>query len=196
MVAITIKQRCDIIRSKKDANDRIYTPKPLALKLIEMCELKEGDTVLDPSFGAGVFYDNFPNYVSKEFCEIDMDKDFFNHTERVDCIVGNPPYSLWTKWLKHTMTITDKFGYIFGTCNITDTRIRNIIGMGYGVTKIHLCNVKHWFGDTVLVVFEKNKPSIISVSDGKILCDICNSHKCLRGVKGNSYNKCTIIEST
>jgi len=195
-MVVTIKDRCDMIRSRKDANDRIYTPKPLALKLIEMCELKEGDTVLDPSFGAGVFYDNFPNYVSKEFCEIDMDKDFFNHTERVDCIVGNPPFSLWTKWLKHTMTITDKFGYIFGMCNITDTRIRNIIGMGYGITKIHLCVVKHWFGNTALVVFEKNKPSIMSVADSVILCDICNSKKCLRGVKGNPYNKCTIIEST
>jgi hypothetical protein len=178
------------IQGRKIANDKIYTPKPVALKMIEMCELKEGDTVLDPSYGGGVFYDNLPEFVDKDYCEIEQDKDFFDYNERVDCIVGNPPYSLWDKWLDHTMKITDKFCYVFGILNLTDRRLRKIIDNGFGITKIHLVCIDWWFGNSYLILFEKNKPSIISVEPVRVLCDICGK-RCKRGRNGNGFNSCS-----
>lgn len=178
------------IKSRKSPFDKIYTPKPVALKMIEMCNLKQGDLVLDPSYGEGVFYDNLPDYVNKEWCEIDKGVDFFEYNKKVDCIVGNPPYSIWDKWLRHTMTLTDKFCYIFGILNFTDKRVNDIMNNGYGITKFHLVKIDWWFSPSFLVVFEKNKQSIISVEPNRIFCDICNS-KCKRGLNGNGHNVCT-----
>lgn len=179
------------IKQRQKANDVIYTPKPVAIKMIEMCDLKEGDSVLDPSYGGGVFYDNLPEYVNKDWCEIEKGKDFFEYDKKVDCIIGNPPYSLWNKWLEHTMKLTDKFCYIFGILNLTPMRVRKIIENGYGITKIHLLEVDWWFGNSFIILFEKNKPSIMSVESNKIFCDICNNKRCKRGRNGNGSNECT-----
>ena len=46
---------CRSIKQRKESNDKIYTPKPVALTMIEMCDLKEGDSVLDPSYGGVSF---------------------------------------------------------------------------------------------------------------------------------------------
>ena len=178
---------------KKSSNDIIYTPKPVALKMIEMCNIKDGDTVLDPSMGGGVFYNNLPSNCIKSYCEITENKDFFNETERYDLIIGNPPYSLWTKWIEHTMKLTDKFCYIFGIMNITDTRLNYIHNNGFGVSKIHLLKIDWWFGHQYLFLFEKNKPSIITVEPSRIFCDICNNKRCKRGRNKNSSNECTNI---
>ena len=180
------------IKQRKEANDKIYTPLPVALKMIEMCELKEGDTVLDPSYGGGVFFDNFPEFVNKDYCEIENDKDFFDYNKNVSCIIGNPPYSLWDKWLEHTMKTTNKFCYIFGVLNFTFPRIKKILDNGYGITKFHLIAIEYYFSGSYLVVFEKNKPSIITVPEKRFYCDKCNS-KCNRGKKGYSFNECSKV---
>ena len=179
---------------KKKSNDIIYTPLPVALKMIEMCNIQIGDKVLDPCKGTGVFYNNLPKTCNKEYCEITENKDFFNETGRYDLIIGNPPYSLWTKWINHTMSLTDKFCYIFGIMNITDTRLNHIHNNGYGVTQIHLLKIDWWFGHQYLILFEKNKPSIISASNNCIYCDICNNKKCKRGRNNNSPNECPAVD--
>lgn len=182
---------CVNIKNRKIANDKIYTPKPIALKMIEMCDLNKNDYVLDPSYGEGVFFNNFPEFVKKDFCEIEQGKDFFECNTRYTAVIGNPPYSLWDKWLEHTMKLTDKFCYLFGVLNFTDKRVNKILKNGFGITKIHLLKVSWWFGHQFLIVFEKNKKSILSVEEAIINCDICNK-RCLRGLKGNSMNECKI----
>ena len=184
-----MKQKVTIsIKNRKEANDRIYTPKPVALKMIEMCNLKEGDTILDPSLGGGIFYDNLPEYVNKDWCEIDKGKDFFEYDKKVDCIIGNPPYSLLNKWLDHTMELTDKFCYILGF-NLNDTRLKRITDKGFGITRMHIIDIDWWFAHSFILIFEKNKPSIITAEPQRILCDVCNA-RCKRGRNGNSPNQC------
>ena len=34
---------------KNNSNDVIYTPLPVALKMIDMCDIHENDKILDPS---------------------------------------------------------------------------------------------------------------------------------------------------
>jgi len=177
------------IKGREKPNDIIHTPISVVQIMVHMCELKDGDTVLDPSAGSNkVFYNTFPDFVKKDYCEITEGKDFFEYHDKVDCIIGNPPYSLWDKWLEHTMSITDKFCYIFGSLNLTPARLTKIITRGYGVTKIHMLNIDWWFGSSIIVLFEKNKQSLITTSSN-VYCDICNKN-CNRGKGGRSMNEC------
>ena len=43
------------IKERETANDVLFTPLPVAMKLIEMTEIKENDRVLDPCRGEGAF---------------------------------------------------------------------------------------------------------------------------------------------
>jgi hypothetical protein len=175
---------------KSNANDKIYTPKSVANLMIQMCNITENMKVLDPSKGAGVFYNNLPDCF-KDYCEIEEGKDFFDTNTRYDLIIGNPPYSLWNKWIEHTMRLTDKFCYILGCFNFTDARLRNIINNGFGITKFHLLKIDWWYSPSYIIIFERNKPSIISVEPSSILCDICNK-RCKRGRNGNNANECSL----
>jgi len=179
---------------KTKSNDNIYTPLPVALKMINMCDINPEMSVLDPSKGGGVFFNNLPE-CKKEYCEITEGLDFFNYTNRVDLIIGNPPFSLWTKWIAHTMKLTDKFCYIMGCFNFTDKRIRDITNNGFGITKIHLLKIDWWFSPSYLVVFEKGKESIITIEDQRIMCESCNK-RCKRGGKGFEMNKCSIVSQS
>ena len=167
---------------RQKANDVIYTPKPVAKLMIDLCDIQPSDRVLDPSRGGAVFYDNLPECI-KDYCEITEDKDFFKYDKPVDIIVGNPPYSLWNKWLEHTIKLNPmKFCYIFGVYNLTPPRLQNIFDAGYIVSKFHICKVDWWFSPSFIVVFEKGnkEDSIISVTRERILCDICGK-RCKRG---------------
>ena len=177
------------IQNREKPNDVVHTPLSIVKVMIDLCDLKDGDTVLDPSAGHNkIFYNNFPDFVKKDYCEITEGKDFFEYNEKVDCIIGNPPYSLWSKWLVHTMKITDKFCYIFGALNIGLNRLDKIFKEGFGITKIIACQVNWWFANSLIIVFERNKPSIMGIIP-KILCDVCGK-TCNRGIKGNSMNVC------
>ena len=140
---------------RKKSNDKIYTPKPVAIKMIEMCEIKNGEKVLDCCRGGGVFYDNLPESCFKYYCEIDEGKDYFDETEKYDLIIGNPPYSKWNKWIKHTVKLTDKFCFIFGVINLTDARLNNIFKHGYGLTKFHLLKLDWWFSPSCIYYLKK-----------------------------------------
>ena len=169
------------IRTREVPNDVIYTPLPVAELMISLCDIQPHEKVLDPSKGAGIFYDNLPK-CEKDWCEITDDKDFFEYTDKVDWIIGNPPFSLWTKWMAKTCEITDKFCYIMGNMNLTSLRIKRIHDAGFGITKIHFLKISWWFGDSIVIVCEKNKPSIVGTSGESFVCDICGL-KCKRGLK-------------
>tara|TARA_R110000822_G_scaffold110422_3_gene240554 strand:- start:2449 stop:3048 length:600 start_codon:yes stop_codon:yes gene_type:complete len=168
------------IKKRETANDVIYTPKPLAKVMIDLCDIKPNDKVLDPSKGGGVFYDNLGECV-KDYCEITEDKDFFKYDKPVDIIVGNPPYSLWTKWLEHTIKLNPKkFCYIFGQMNLTIARLKQIEKEGYKMTKIHLCKVDWWFGHSYVCVFDKTESNSIMTYTDIFCCDVCGK-RCKRG---------------
>ena len=171
------------IKKRETPNDVVYTPKKLAELMISFCDIKENDLVLDCCKGAGVFYNNYPKNCLKEWCEITEDRDFFKYNKKVAWICSNPPYSLWTSWLKHTMEICDNFCYVFGQMNLTTSRLKMIEDAGFIMTKIHIVKVRWWFGCSFICVFKRGnkKDSVISVSDKHFFCDICNLSTCMRG---------------
>jgi len=180
------------IKSRKYANDRIYTPEKVAKMMINMCEIEKDDKVLDPSRGGGVFYNNFPE-CDKDWCEIDEGIDFFDYDKEVDIVLGNPPYSLWTKWIRKTIELNPKkICYIFNIGNLTPYRIDELKKAGYGIKKLIFIKIDWWFSVSFLVLFEKDYKSenIINIRP-LVMCEKCGK-RCDRGRKGKSYNKCSL----
>jgi len=169
-------------------NDIIHTPQPIAQIMINMTDIKKENKVLDPSKGKGVFFDNLPE-CHKDWCEIADGKDFFENNEQYDVIIGNPPFSRWTKWLKHTLTKCTKFCYIFGSNSLTPNRIKLMHDAGFGITKMHTVKIAWWMSQSFIIVAEKGQPSIITVTPGTFNCEYCNTH-CHRGIHGNPPNEC------
>ena len=169
------------IQLRKTANDKIYTPLPVAKKMIEICNIQPEDKVLDPSKGGGVFYDNFPECI-KSYCEIEENKDFFDYNEEVDIIVGNPPYSLWTKWINKTISLNPKkICYIFGTWNLTNVRLRELHKNGYNIQKIVFCKIDWWMSPSFICLFEKKEiGDCFDVFYDTIVCPDCHKSGCRR----------------
>tara|TARA_R100000951_G_scaffold111514_1_gene110653 strand:- start:764 stop:1375 length:612 start_codon:yes stop_codon:yes gene_type:complete len=183
------------IKYKKKPNDVIYTPKAVAELMISMCNIEPHEKVLDPSRGKGVFFNNLPE-CNKDWCEITDGVDFFTYNKPVDVIVGNPPYSLWTKWLKKTLELNpNRFCYIFGAMNTTPKRLKSILDKGYIVKKMCVLQVDWWFGTQFILYFVKGDISenILEVAKETYSCDICNKH-CYRGRYGNNPNECCYVE--
>ncbi len=150
-------------RTRTSTRDKFYTPEKLTKEMLKFVPFKDNDFVLDPAYGKGIFYKNFPDFVRKDFCEIDFNSDFFDYYNRVDWCVTNPPYSMIENWLKHSCEISKKgFAYLLGQGSITPRRIELCNNQGFGITFMHLCKVFKWFGISAFVIFEKNKNNIFS----------------------------------
>jgi len=159
------------IKQRKVAKDVFITPKELAKSHIDMIDGKPDDIWLDPCKNDGSYYDQFPTE-SKEYCEILEDKDFFLYDGSPDIIIQNPPYSLMDKWIKKNIELKPRvISFLIGLGNLTARRIEMFEKAGYGLTKLRMLKVWSWFGMSVLVVFEKDKQSIIEC-DRKVYRDV------------------------
>ena len=171
--------------------DNIHTPPSVAKLMIGKTPIQPGDSVLDPSRGTNsIFYDNFPENVHKEWCEIAQGRDFFEYNTPVDWIIGNPPYSMWDKWIEHTCNIATKgFCYIFNFQNFTPKRLNYIVEKGFGLTKIHLLRIDWYISQSILAVFQRGKKSIISIEPNTVHCEWCGK-RCGRNRAGKNANLC------
>tara|TARA_R100000501_G_C2592958_1_gene92370 strand:- start:236 stop:856 length:621 start_codon:yes stop_codon:yes gene_type:complete len=152
------------LKDKENPNDKKMTPKGLALKLINMTPLKEGDFVLDGFSGKDAFYSQYPSYVKKDWCEIDRGKDFFKWNKKVDWTgPTNPPYSQIQKVLEHSCKISNKgIAFLIGMINMSPKRVKMLEDNGFGITHFHICNVRGWFGKSLFFIAEKGKTNIIT----------------------------------
>ena len=159
--------------------------------MIGMCDIEPHHTLLDPCAGSNrVFVNNFPKENIKYYAEIEEGLDFFNVCQKMDWIIGNPPYSKWDAWIDKTVSgnLCDKFCYIMTFMNFTQKRLARIHHAGFGLTKMHLCKVDWFFSPSIICVFERDKPSIISYTEDTIQCEC--GRRCGRGRTGNDPNVC------
>lgn len=91
-----------------DPGDVVYTPDWVARDMVNY--FKPSGRILEPCAGDGVFLKYLPP--ETEWCEIEKGRDFFSWRERVDWIVGNPPYRMSGKWTYHSMQLADDFVYL------------------------------------------------------------------------------------
>lgn len=90
-----------------NVNDKVYTDETVAKYIINSLPIKENEILLEPCRGKGAFYNNFPSFCIKDFCEIDEGKDFFEYNKKVDWIITNPPYSIFDAFAKHCFELSD-----------------------------------------------------------------------------------------
>lgn len=89
--------------------DVVYTPRWLSKAIIEY--FQPTGTCLDPCMGDGAFYDYLPEN-GRDWCEIDMGRDFLAYTGHVDWCIGNPPYSCLLEWIRYSFKIADNVVYL------------------------------------------------------------------------------------
>jgi len=92
----------------ENEQDVIFTPEYIAEGIIN--HFKPSGKCLDPCKGNGAFLKYLP--INSDWCEITEGKDFFDYRKKVDWIVGNPPYSIFEKWLIHSFKVADNIVYL------------------------------------------------------------------------------------
>ena len=149
------------IKQRSTANDIFITPLDLAKKHIDLINYNENDIWLDPCKNTGNYYNQFPTD-KKDWCEILDGKDFFEYNKPVDIIIQNPPYSMMNKWIEQNIKLNPRIiSMLISIGNLTTKRIETLENAGYGLTKLKMLKVYTWYGMSCIVVFEKNKKSII-----------------------------------
>lgn len=89
-------------------SDVVYTPDWVARDMVEY--FQPNGRILEPCAGDGVFLKYLPPHT--EWCEIERGRDFFQWQERVDWIVGNPPYSNILDWLIHSFSVAENVVFL------------------------------------------------------------------------------------
>jgi|TARA_R110001592_G_scaffold126804_1_gene338279 hypothetical protein len=151
-----------------------YTPIEITKELIKDIEFIDGETVLETCRGGGAFYDILPDNIIKDWCEIDMGRDFFEYNNKVDISIANPPYRIEIdgerknaiiKWINHQFSITNKecWYLLNGKCwsSMTPIRLNKWKALGWNMCFMRILNIKKWYGRYYWVCFSKTKPSII-----------------------------------
>jgi hypothetical protein len=72
-------------------------------------------SILDPCRGENkVFY----NLLNCDWAEITEGRDFFKIKTQYDYIIGNPPYSIFNHWIKHSYAIAKNIIYLLPTFKV------------------------------------------------------------------------------
>jgi hypothetical protein len=91
-----------------DKGDVVYTPEWVVKDMISF--FNPSGRILEPCCGDGAFLAHLP--AETLWCEIQQGRDFFEFDERVDWIIGNPPYKMIREWLQHSFTLSDNIVYL------------------------------------------------------------------------------------
>jgi hypothetical protein len=102
------------------SDNDIETPPGLVSAIIEyyapfISESISLPFVLDPCAGLNhVFYNEISEtfWCQTFYCEIKEGKDFFNFEEKVDWVIGNPPFISYRQFVDHSMEIADNICFI------------------------------------------------------------------------------------
>lgn len=99
--------------------DIAYTPDAVAMNIIKF--LNPFGKCLDPCKGEGAFYKYLPD--DKDYCELSEGKDFLFYNQKVNWIIGNPPYSVFMEFLKKSFEIADNVSFLVPTNKIFQRQI-------------------------------------------------------------------------
>ena len=120
-------------------NDMVTTPRHIANQMIAFYnELlydylpQERPILLDPCRGDGAFYDQFPTWSAKDWCEITEGRDFFDWPYKVDWIITNPPYSIFPQFLEKCFEVADNVALLIPLAKLVSSLKRINMVMDYG----------------------------------------------------------------
>lgn len=157
-------------KTVEKTTDFYYTTNDMAKFLIGKTPI-EG-SVLDAGSGRNkVWYNNLQE--PKFECEFERGQDYYKWEQRVDWVVGNPPWrfdgknQIWP-WMEKASEIADKgFAFllnhkVFNT--ITPNRLGKFEDKGFYLQKIVIVQDKRWFGRYYYMIFSKEENSFLEWS--------------------------------
>lgn len=100
--------------------DIVYTPDGIAKHIVEF--LQPTGKCLDPCKGDGAFYNYLPED-NRDYCEIKEGKDFFDYTNRMEWIIGNPPYSIFEQFLEKSFHLSNNVAFVVPTNKVFQRQI-------------------------------------------------------------------------
>jgi len=149
--------------------DFCYTTDKMAKYLIDSIDFEDGDMVMEPCFGKGAFYNNLPNNVIKEFCEIDLDKNYLEYNGEVDITLSNPPFVprtlFWDFHVKAMMTTRKNIYWLINRCWVdvfTPKRLNEMNEKGWYIESFKVVADKRWYGRYYWIKFGKTPNNMFS----------------------------------
>ena len=94
-------------------SDYVQTPEWCANDMVDF--FKPEGIILDPCRGKNKVFHTILNC---EWAEIIEGRNFFEITKKYDWIIGNPPYSIFNKWIKHSYSISKNIVYLLPTFKV------------------------------------------------------------------------------
>jgi hypothetical protein len=134
-----------------------YTAPTMARDLVALLPLS--GIVLDAGSGLNKVWFNALNHPKCE-CEIDNGCNFYEWSERVAWVVGNPPYHESWKFTEKAITVAD-LGVAWLLNNqalnshLTPARLQFLHDRGWHYTNIHVVADRRWFGRYYLLVLQR-----------------------------------------
>lgn len=155
------------------------TPEDLCIELIKLVPLVEGDKVLEPFRGEGNFYRNIPDFVEKDWCEIEEGRDYKDYDKPFDWVITNCPFKLqegkkkensFWKLLKYYTERANKgiafLGNDFCFSCLTAKRLKELNDNGWYIHNIVVCSIKKWRGRYFWLIFEKKPCTFYKFVEG------------------------------
>ena len=156
--------------------EELQTPRELAKALISKIPLQNGDVVYEPFKGQGSFYDQFPDFVHKDWSEILEGRNFIDYKKPVDWVISFPPFkmemlkgndSVFFRILLHFASedrvrkgiclLASKDSYL----SVTPKRMALLNTKGWYLSKQVVCNVNAHRGRMVFMMFSRKQKKIV-----------------------------------
>ena len=135
-----------------------YTNEQMVKDLISITPIK--GSVLDAGSGKNkVWFNNLKG--EKYECELDDGNDFMDWTQKVDWVVGNPPFDKQKDFLLKASDIANDGIAFLGNINfwngLTPKRLEELKENGFELQHIRVVADKRWFGRYYYLIFTKKK---------------------------------------
>ncbi len=161
---------------KNKPKEFYYTNEQMVRDLLAITPIHPFAIVLDAGSGNKVWFKNLG--IRKECrreCEIERGCDFFEWNEKVDWVIGNPPFrnnapdgrriNLVPQWIFKSAEIANiGFAFLINAKSFslfTTSRLERLREKGFYLEKIHIVADKRWFGRYYYLIFlkEPKKPN-------------------------------------
>lgn len=123
------------------SDDVVQTPREMAGRVV--AHFKPTGRILEPCKGEGNFLAHMPGAY---WCEIKESINFFDHWQKVDWIITNPPWSQIRAFLWHSMCLAENVVFLM-TINhaFTKARVRDVKEAGFGIKELCLLEMPKEF---------------------------------------------------
>lgn len=145
--------------------DTHYTCPEMVSHLLHWLNLPIEASVLDPCSGRNLVWFNAFKQAHKYEIELERGQNFYDFTNPIDWIVGNPPFKESGHFLEHALTVATKgVAFLLGETALRSTldRLDRIDAAGFAVTRLHVVRDARWRGIYCFIVCEKSDGAIIS----------------------------------